>query len=370
MYKTLIRTRWFGAVVLLLAMAVIAMACGSDPEPTAAPEPTATQTQSIATSAPPTPAPTTPPPPPTEAPAPTEAPEPTAEPQAMATLEDFVLTPATTGQDLINRISQEEADCIKGAIGEAFFGLMMQAPLLQASADPAAAAPVFGCLTVDNILLFGIAMFDVQAGGWEPETRACVIEVGREHPDIVLSGLGMEAPTTASDDHPYLVELYECMSPEERVGYLISLQGAVDTATSAERDLINVIPESEAACIRENTTEEEYDMVLATTVHKAFQLSDAVNNCITPDQGYVSIFIAITEATIGGLSEESRGCLAEFGMNHPHYVSLVNPAAFDPSVMTHELALEIAEDGVRMYSCLNEDELRRMQSFSSGAAAQ
>ena len=364
MFVPAVRLRWFGALALLLTIVVVAVACGSDPEPTTAPDPTAT-------SAPPTPAPTTPPPPPTDAPEPTaEAAEPTAEPQAMATLEDFVLTPATTGQDLINRISQEEADCIKGAIGEAFFGLMMQAPLLQASADPAAAAPVFGCLTVDNILLFGIAMFDVQAGGWEPETRTCMIEVAREHPDLVLAGLGMEATTTASDDHPYLVELYACLSPNERLGYLVNFQDTVDAATSAERDLLNVIPESEAACIRDNTTEEEYDMLLGTTVHKAFRLLDAVDNCVTPEEGYDDIFVSITEATVGELSDESRSCLFDFAMNHPHYVSLVNPDTFDPSVMTPEQVLEIADDGVRMYSCLNDDELRRMQAFSASAGLQ
>ena len=370
MYKTLIRTRWFGAVVLLPAIAVIAVACGSDPEPTAtsvpttAPEPTAASTPPTATSVPPTPAPTTLPP------APTEAPEPTAEPQAMATLEDIVVTPATTGKDLIDRISQEEADCIKGAIGEAFFGLMMQAPLLQAGADPAAAAPVFGCLTVDNILLFGIAMFDAQSGGWEPDTRACMIGVAREHPDVVLGALGMVAESTASDDHPYLVELYTCMTPEEKVAYLIGFQSTVDAASSAERDIINVIPESEAACIRESTTDEEYEMILSTTVHQAFELSDALATCITPEEGYVQIFLSITRATVGELSDESTDCLTEFGRAHPLYVGLVNPATHDPATMSTSELVEIAADGLRMYSCVSDDELRRMQEFGVSSFSQ
>ncbi len=288
----------------------------------------------------------------------------------MATLEDFVLTPATTGQDLINRISQEEADCIKGAIGEAFFGLMMQAPLLQAGADPAAAAPVFGCLTVDNILLFGIAMFEVQSGGWEPDTRACMIEVAREHPDVVLGALGMVAESTASDDHPYLVELYTCMTPEEKVAYLIGFQSTVDAASSAERDIINVIPESEAACIRESTTDEEYEMILSTTVHQAFELSDALATCITPEEGYVQIFLSITRATVGELSDESTDCLTEFGRAHPLYVGLVNPATHDPATMATSELVEIAADGLRMYNCVSDDELRRMQEFGVSAFSQ
>ena len=306
MFTPVVRFKWFGVAALLLAIVVVAVACGSDPtatqESTATPEPTAT------------PVPTSTPIPPTAAP--TEAPE-----AAIVSLEDLVLTPATTGKDLIDAVSEEEVACIKAAVGDAFFELLLVVPIMQASADPAAAAPLLGCLAVDSVLLFGIALFDAQSGGWAPETRTCMIGVAREHPDAILGALGMESSSAASVDHPYLVELYTCMTPEEQVAYILGFQDTVDSGTSAEGNIINVIPESEAGCIREGTTDEEYDMVLASTVHGAFGVSDSLAACIMPE-GYVNIFVSITETTARGLSDESRSCLADFATNHTHYVCI------------------------------------------------
>ena len=49
---------------------------------------------------------------------------------------------------------------------------------------------------------------------------------------------------------------------------------------------------------------------------------------------------------------------------------LINPDSYDPSAMTHSDFLEIADDGLRVYDCVNEDELRRMQEFAVSALSQ
>ena len=49
---------------------------------------------------------------------------------------------------------------------------------------------------------------------------------------------------------------------------------------------------------------------------------------------------------------------------------MINPASYDPSAMTHSDFLKIAEDGLGLYECVNEDELRRMQEFSVSALSQ
>ena len=49
---------------------------------------------------------------------------------------------------------------------------------------------------------------------------------------------------------------------------------------------------------------------------------------------------------------------------------MINPDSYDPSSMTHSDVLEIAYDGLRLYECVNDDELRRMQEFSVSALSQ
>ena len=49
---------------------------------------------------------------------------------------------------------------------------------------------------------------------------------------------------------------------------------------------------------------------------------------------------------------------------------MINPDSYGPSAMTHSDVLEIADDGLRLYECVNDDELRRMQEFSVSALSQ
>ena len=108
-----------------------------------------------------------------------------------------------------------------------------------------------------------------------------------------MTAMGMpSSPSDATEAHPYLLELYDCMTDVGKVAFLVSLQAEVDSNSSAERDIFDALPESEAACIREALTDEEFQMLLGSTVHEAFNASDALASCIT-DEGYVDIFAAI-----------------------------------------------------------------------------
>ena len=49
---------------------------------------------------------------------------------------------------------------------------------------------------------------------------------------------------------------------------------------------------------------------------------------------------------------------------------MINPDSYDPSAMTHSDVLEIADDGLRLYEYVNDDELRRMQEFSVSTLSQ
>ena len=346
------RFRWLGAIALAVALVALATACGSDPTPT--PTPTATPIPT------PIPVPTPTPEPPTPTPAPQDA----------GGLMGFEMTPATTGQDLMDRLSEEETACIQDAFGDAIYQIMLATPLMMASSDPAAAAPLFGCLKPESTVVLGVSFLTAGRAEWGPETRQCFIQVALEHPDVVLLAMGMDpgGPSPATEDHPYLLEIYACLADEEKVAFLIDLQAEVDSNSSTESDIINVIPESDLACIRDSLTDEEFDALRGTTVHEAFQTTDAVASCLT-EEGYVDIFVAITVSQGADLSDDTIGCVEEFAKNHPHYVALVNPNTYDMETIDPATVTEIADDGLRMWSCYTSEELQRMQEVSLSAIA-
>lgn len=330
------RTRWPATIAMVAVVAALAVACGPEPTPTPSPTPTATPTPTQ---------------PPSEQPA--------------GNLEDFVITPASTGQDLLDRISEAERECLRNAFGEAVYGIMSAVPLLQEDADPAQAAPLIGCLRLDNTVLFGVAYLDAVVGGWTPGTRACMTAVAREHPEAVFRGLGLEPPTevSAGATQPYLLQIYACMNDVERVQYLIRVQAAADAKTSVEANIVGVVPVSEGKCIRGALSSAEYIRLLQSTVSSAFLSSTAVSDCIS-EESYGLIFTSINDTLIEGLSETTRSCLTDFLQEHPDYAALVNPAAYDLSALSPDRMASIAEAGLRVWVCLNEDEVQRMQKVN------
>ena len=65
--------------------------------------------------------------------------------------------------------------------------------------------------------------------------------------------------------------------------------------------------------------------------------------------------------SLGAESEESIACIIDFTANHSHYIELTRTAAADPTALTPEQYVEIAEDGWRVFSCMTEEELARFQ---------
>ena len=174
---------------ILVSSAFLLAACGDDPSPTplptatTAPEPTAT------TPPQPTPEPTaTTPPQPTPEPTATTAPQPTPEPTPLTptdtpALEDLRLTPTTMGRDVLALFSEAESTCLRTAIGETAYERMSNEPILAilTAAGEQFVLPIFQCAKPENLVVFGIAFLDLQAG-WTSDTRSCMIRVSRESP--------------------------------------------------------------------------------------------------------------------------------------------------------------------------------------------
>ena len=332
--------RWLCAALLTILLVLIAAACGDEPTPTptATPEPTAT------------------PLPPTATPA----------------LEELRLTPTTTGKDVLALFSEAETSCLRATIGDAAYEKMSDEPILAilTASGENLVLPIFQCAKPENLVVFGIAFLDLQAG-WTSDTRACMIRVSRESPLAVLTGLGMTPPgqiQETSATRPYALEFYNCMTPVEKVGYLARIQAALDVNTAAATDIIGMIPESEAACIQEALTDQDYAVLQGATATQGFGMSDSVSACIS-QESYVPIFVSIIGSQTGGLSDNSRACVTEFASDYPRYIALVNPTLLDFSSTSIDDLVEIADNGIKLWECFNDEELLRMQQVYTAALA-
>ena len=127
MSKHLIRVAAL-VVISVTALAILG-ACEAEPTPTPTPLPTATSTA-------------------------TPTPEPTPEPAAQAPV----------GADIMPLLPPEEVECIKAAVGEDLYNVMLQTPFTAEMLTPetAAASPVTACLSEESRAIFAQA---VMGGG-------------------------------------------------------------------------------------------------------------------------------------------------------------------------------------------------------------
>lgn len=338
----------------LAAVMALAAACGGGspevptPAPIPTPEPTAT-----ATPVPPTPTPIPP------------TPTPVEEPAARKSLESLQLTPSTLGSDLIDALSEEEVSCIKAAVGDQIFGLMLSSPIMQASANPAAAAPIFGCLTIESIVYFGVAMFDAQAGGWEPESRACIVRLGLEHPEAIFVQMGLdwegEETSAASATNVYNLAIYDCLTDGEKQQFTLEIWAGLDSSSPLRgQDIFDLLPGPEAACVRQGLAEDEFEVMVGSTPLKAVAIGSAVAECISP-QSTLEIFVTGMEGAIGDLTEESAACLLSFASANPAYVALLAGGLDRARNMPVDEFVDLTDIGTESYECLTDEELRKVQ---------
>ena len=70
---------------------------------------------------------------------------------------------------------------------------------------------------------------------------------------------------------------------------------------------------------------------------------------------------------VGPVSEESGSCIQAFAVEHSHFMELARVGTFDPAMMSEDEFVEIVEDGLRIYNCMNDGELKAMQKASAHA---
>lgn len=350
MNASILKRQWLWVLAITTLLILTAAACGADP--TATPQPTAT-----------------PVPPP-----PTNTPEPEEDPTAMNPLETLTITPTTTGRDLFGSLSEEETNCIRSNIGEAFFELMLDLPIAQATASPEAAAPVFGCIEEDNLVLIGVAFMEAQSAGWEEETRACITDVGRRHPNAIYVRLGLayqEGSTdNATETNLYNLQVYDCMTNSEKKDLTLALWIGVDrNAQATGADVVGLLSQEELACVTEELSAEEMAEVAVAKPLQAVTIANRVTHCIEPETN-IEIFVKGLEWGLGDFSEESVECLREFVKEQPEYMALVQSGIDNMMAMDPDEFVEITDAGIAQYDCMTDEELATLQiAFTNAVSA-
>ena len=347
-----------GSLRLTIVLAVIGLsaflvvtACSSEPTPTPTPTPTPI----------PIAAPT---PTPTATPTPTPSPVLAAD-EAALSMRGFVLDASTTGKDLFGRLSEEENSCIKEALGEAGYNFMLDVRLLAGAGNAAPSAPMFACLAPENVALLGVAFLSISVGGHTDESLACMNDLALAHPGLIYARLGLKwtgKDTYQEAETSNIIQgFYDCMTEDERAAAVKNLYAAIDAASPLTgEDLVALLPESEAVCVRETLSEQEYGALLSATPLRAAGLGAGAAECLSLDS-LAAFFVSASDAGIGGLSEESAACLDDFVRANPAYARVFASYLSDEeSSFSASEFMEVGQ-GLEALECLNE--LGRIDEF-------
>ena len=339
--------RLFAVALALIALLVIA-GCGSDPEPTPVPTPTPTAT--------PTPEPT---------------PEPPAE--AAGTLEDLFITDATRGSDLMDRLSTAERDCIRAAIGEEVYSAVLNLPMTTLIRETAAtgAGSFLGCLTDDNVVLMGLVFIDANAQRVDPEARACRIAIAREHPETIRIRYALLRPDLNTLDAEAVFaatkESFDCLKVADQVEVMVRLANRLDQEdTFSGQDVVDLLSEDEATCIREELGEEQYAGFLSATITEAFAPSASLLECISPES-QTRLFATFSASRVEGLRAEAVTCMSGIVADSPNLLA-IGFGTLDVDALGESELAELGDQAAELFGCLNEQEV--LQVLTLPAVAQ
>ena len=363
-------------VILLTIFCLLASACGNDddspadaplanevpaPEPT---EPAATPEPTEAAPEPTEPAAT---PEPTEAaPEPTAAPDPTAaaeEEEPALSMDTLIVNAATTGHDVLQRLSDAERECIQTALGDDY-GLLQVAPLA-AVREVGVDVGLFGCLTHENVLTVGSAYTGLQYGERTPETSACTREVYRSNPTELYRLLNIEwegSSSPSEEGSSSAFGLYQCLNPRERIDFVIRIWSQMSTTgTDVGGDYVSLLTADEIQCANEGVGGEETAIeVMNQNPIEVWRSYPAVHDCFPPAT-MGRLLAQVTSNQLGGISDSSFQCIVDFSSQRPEFVLAIanGPTAdsledIDPDQFTMDVLI--------FYGCLSSEEQELIQN--------
>lgn len=368
----------------VLAVALLAGACSGDSESdptttTAAPVTTTTTTTTspATTTTTAAPATTTTTVVATETTAPgTTAPDDTETAgQPSGALADFFVAASTTYQDVMDRVSEHERECIKAALGEMVYNIFLTRPVLSedgedAGRDPSLVTRLFSCLTQDNVVLAMIVLRDATAGRMDEEARRCRVPLALQIPESYHEQAGLEwegERVPAKELAEINSRILECFSEEEVAALQFRVyQQLVEMVSIELGDVIGAFTDAEQDCFRERIGADEFVAILDSPLRDAGAMADHELHeaCFTRDTPG-RLYAAYVGLLLGeDVSEASASCMIDFASEHEHYIDYLLFTPYEDKLALDSAArAEYLQDGYRLHSCLNDDESERWNNL-------
>ena len=241
-----------------------------------------------------------------------------------------------------------------------------------AAGDISQTARLFNCLKEENVVYLAVAFPYAQASGWALESRECITQVGLTHPDAVYVRLGLhlsDEPIDPAETMFHNIQIYDCLNAEEQMAFTVGFWVAIDAHSPATgADILGLIPDSEAACLQEELSNEQMLAVAVATPLEAVYIGSNAAHCIS-DETNVKIFSSGISWALGGPTEESQGCLQGFAQDNPAIVTLFQSSVDGLTNVPLDQFAELSETSAGMYGCMTEDELMRVQLTATEALA-
>ena len=158
--------------------------------------------------------------------------------------------------------------------------------------------------------------------------------------------------------------MYECLDTAEKAAFSVAtISTSLQVAPFSGQQFIEALPETEVECLKTNLPAPVFAMIAAAPSVAGGELRAAppqLMSCISPES-LGRLPAEVMARSLGAESEESHACILEFTAIHTEYVELARTASADPTALTPEQYVEIADDGWKVFSCLTEEELARFQ---------
>lgn len=285
------------------------------------------------------------------------------------TLEGLVVTAETTGGDVLERVSESEASCVRDEVGDDGYQVLADTALVEGGAVPSFAAPMAACLSEDNFVLYSTALIAANAGADSDSSRDCFAALGRANPDLTYITFGVGAEYLASFDpmriRPFARDFYDCFTDSEMVRFTVrTLDLIAATAPITGRDFLDAMSDDVIKCFTDalGMNREQFEMLVETAFAAGSSSTTAVPDCIT-NETLIEIVVALSSSLIGGLSDESADCVRAFGAANPEYLALMAAGDYDPATMTEAEFAEVSIRGLDITDCLTATEILAMQAL-------
>ena len=182
---------------------------------------------------------------------------------------------------------------------------------------------------------------------------------------MVYVALGVESDVSdPTQVHSILLDMYECLNTTGKVGILVTVASSSLEATPfTGQHFLEALPEAEVECLQTNLPEPVFAMIASAPSVAGGELRDAppqLMACISVES-LSCIAGEVLTHNMGATNDDSHACVIEFSLTHDHYVELARAASADPTALSPEEHLELAEDGWKLFNRMTEEELALFQ---------